>query len=72
MRVGDLVRLIRDDIRGTAPGGDQHIISAGAIGIVVLSPEGEHHRARPIVKLCRHRETRPFLAYDLEVVSESR
>ena len=72
MQVGDLVKLIRDDIRGTAPGGDQHIIPAGTMGIVVLSPEAEHLTKRPFVKLFPIGETRPFLHYELEVISESR
>ena len=72
MQVGDLVKLIRDDIRGTAPGGDQHIIPAGTMGIVVLSPEAEHLTKRPFVKLFPIGETRPFLHYDLEVICEGR
>ena len=71
MKVGDLVRLIGDDIRGTA-GGVLPVIPAGTVGIVVLSPEAEHHRARPFVKLCGHRGTRPFPYYDLEIINESR
>ena len=35
MKVGDLVRLKGDDIRGTAPGGDSYVIPAGTMGIVV-------------------------------------
>jgi len=71
MRVGDLVRLKDDDIRGTADG-VLPIIPAGTMGIVVLSPEAEHLTKRPFVKLFPIGETRPFLHYDLEVISESR
>ena len=71
MKVGDLVRLKGDDIRGTAAAWT-YIIPAGTIGIVVLSPEAEHHPVRPFVKLCGHREPRPFLSLDLEVINESR
>jgi hypothetical protein len=71
MRVGDLVRLKDDDIRGTADG-VLPIIPAGTMGIVVLSPEAEHLTKRPFVKLFPVGETRPFLHYDLEVISESR
>ena len=71
MRVGDLVRLKGDDIRGTADG-VLPIIPAGTMGIVVLSPEAEHLTKRPFVKLFPVGETRPFLHYDLEVISESR
>jgi hypothetical protein len=42
------------------------------MGIVVLSPEAEHLTKRPFVKLFSIGETRPFLHYDLEVISESR
>ena len=71
MRVGDLVRLKDDDIRGTADG-VLPIIPAGTMGIVVLSPEAEHLTKRPFVKLFPIGETRPFLAHDLEVLNESR
>ena len=71
MKVGDLVRLKDDDIRGTADG-VLPIIPAGTMGIVVLSPEAEHLTKRPFVKLFPIGETRPFLHYDLEVISESR
>ena len=71
MKVGDLVRLKDDDIRGTADG-VLPIIPAGTMGIVVLSPEAEHLTKRPFVKLFPVGETRPFLHYDLEVISESR
>ena len=71
MQVGDLVKLLKDDIRGTGAGSPA--IPAGVVGIVVPSPDtAEHIRTRPFVKLCGHRETRPFLAYDLEVVNASR
>jgi hypothetical protein len=74
MKVGDLVKLIRDDIRGTAPGGDQHIIPAGTMGIVVppYHLDSIHRIHRPFVKLFGDGGTRPFLAYDLEVINESR
>ena len=71
MKVGDLVRLKDDDIRGTADG-VLPIIPAGTMGIVVLSPEAEHLTKRPFVKLFPIGETRPFLHYELEVISESR
>ena len=69
MKIGDLVRLKGDDIRHAAW---TFVIPAGTIGIVVLSPEAEHHPVRPFVKLCGHREPRPFLAYDLEIINASR
>jgi len=74
MKVGDLVRLKGDDIRGTAPGGDQHIIPAGTMGIVVPAYHlgGMHRAGRPCVKLFGDGGTRPFLAHDLEVINESR
>ena len=71
MKIGDLVRLKGDDIRGTAAAWT-YVIPAGTIGIVVLSPEAEHRSARPFVKLFPIGGTRPFLHYDLEVISESR
>jgi len=71
MKVGDLVRLKGDDIRGTAHP-DTDMVPAGTMGIVVLSPEAEHLTKRPFVKLFPIGETRPFLAYELEVISESR
>ena len=73
MKVGDLVKLKGDDIRGSGRSGQWPMIPAGTVGIVVPSPDTtEHHRARPFVKLCGHRETRPFLAYDLEIINASR
>ena len=71
MKVGDLVRLKGDDIRGTAHP-NTVMVPAGTMGIVVLSPEAEHLTKRPFVKLFPIGETRPFLAYELEVISEGR
>ena len=72
MRVGDLVRLKGDDIRGSGRSGDWPTIPAGTVGIVVFSPHAEHYPARPFVKLCGRQEPRPFLAYDLEIINASR
>ena len=72
MKVGDLVRLKGDDIRGTGLSPAFPLIPAGTMGIVVLSPEAEHLTKRPFVELFPIGETRPFLHYDLEVISESR
>jgi hypothetical protein len=71
MKVGDLVKLIWDDVRGTA-GGVLPVIPAGTVGIVVFSPEADHHSARPFVKLFGDGGTRPFPYYDLEIINESR
>ena len=74
MKIGDLVKLKGDDIRGTAPGGDSHIIPAGTMGIVAppYHLDSIHNAARPFVKLFGLGGTRPFLAHDLEVINESR
>ena len=73
MKVGDLVRLKGDDIRGTAHP-DTDMVPAGTMGIVVPAYHlgGMHRKGRPCVKLFGSGETRPFLAYELEVISESR
>ena len=76
MKVGDLVKLKGDDIRGIALA-YRRPIPAGTMGVVVRPPndivhEGIHRGGRPFVKLFPAGETRPFLAYELEVISESR
>ncbi len=73
MKVGDLVRLKGDDIRGTAHP-DTDMVPAGTMGIVVPAYHlgGIHRTGRPCVKLFGAGGTRPFLAHDLEVINESR
>lgn len=73
MKVGDLVRLKGDDIRGTAAAWT-YVIPAGTVGIVVppYHLDSIHNAARPFVKLFGLGGTRPFLAHDLEVINESR
>jgi len=76
VKVGDLVKLKGDDIRGSGRSrqwGQWPIIPAGTVGIVVFSPHAEHYPARPFVKLCGiEGAARPFLSLDLEVINESR
>ena len=65
MRVGDLVRLKGDDIRGSGRSGDWPTIPAGTVGIVVFSPHAEHYPARL-------HTGEDFKIDKLEVISESR
>jgi hypothetical protein len=67
MQVGDLVKLLGDDIRGTAHP-DTAIVPAGTMGIVVRCVE----TYRPHIALFGVGGVRPFMNYDLEVISESR
>lgn len=74
MKVGDLVRLKGDDIRGTAHAPpNKAIVPAGTVGIVVPAYHlgGMHRPGRPCVKLCGDGGIRAFLAHDLEVINES-
>ena len=73
MKVGDLVRLKGDDIRGTEYT-NIAVVPAGTTGIVVppYHLDSIHNAARPFVKLFGLGGTRPFLAHDLEVINESR
>jgi len=73
MKVGDLVRLKGDDIRGTAHP-NTFMVPAGTMGIVVPAYHlgGMHRKGRPCVKLFGDGGTRPFLAHDLEVIRASR
>ncbi len=67
MEVGDLVRLKGDDVRGTAHP-DTAIVPAGTMGIVVRCDA----TYRPHIALFGVGGVRPFMSYDLEVISESR
>ena len=73
MKVGDLVKLKGDDIRGTEYT-NIAVVPAGTIGIVVppYHLDSIHNAARPFVKLFGDGGTRPVLAYDWEVITESR
>ena len=70
MKVGDLVKLLGDDIRGTAQHlyPDTAIVPAGTMGIVVRCVETH----RPHIALFGVGGVRPFMNYDLEVISEGR
>ena len=69
MKVGDLVKMLKRDVRGTMHG--YPMIPSGTMGIVVPKPP-EAMRQQTFVKLFGDGGTRTFLSYDLEVINESR
>ena len=74
MKVGDLVKLLKDDMRGRNGYPGKPVILAGAVGMIVpdmLLPNAELQDCQRDVKLLTG-ETRRFLARDLETISESR
>ena len=75
MKVGDLVKLLKDDVRGRNGYPGKPVILAGAVGMIVPDafrlPNAELQDCQRDVKLLTG-ETRRFLARDLETISESR
>ena len=74
MKIGDLVKLLKDDVRGRNGYPGKPVILAGAVGMIVpdmLLPNVELQDCQRDVKLLTG-ETRRFLAHDLETISEGR
>ena len=80
MKIGDLVKLLKDDVRGRNGYPGKPVILAGAVGMIVPDafrlPIGDRpgvgiQDCQRDVKLLSG-ETRRFLARDLETISEGR